>query len=515
MSTRESIASRDTELLRSTPRPTAVPAVVARPASQSGFLRLLAKSRAHKLIYLCGDLLALTLAHMVAFRAVQRLFHVPITGLNPFEYHRFYIPFFAVLLYLFDGYKSPELRRPEQELERSWKAVVISFLGLVLFNFVVFRSEAFSRYLLVCWFLTSYVFLVGVRFAFRAIQERFWRAGLMRRRALLVGSAAGLKEYQQLLSIQRHRGYDVAGAILVPEFGSEPGESEFESSFKIPILGTLERWQDCLADASADLLIVAYPAVAGAGEWVSNLLWRCRQRNVDVQLYSGVLATANLNYEIDEYAGSLRFYAQPRWSLTAQRMLKRASDILLGLIGSTFTLLLTPVIGLIIKLEDGGPIFYRSPYVRSDGENGYYLKFRTMRVDADQVLNRDPEMLKAFLEKHKLTNDPRITRIGRILRKYSLDEFPSFFSILRGDISLVGPRTITQAQRPNYGALLPKLLSVKPGLTGFWQVMGRQTTSYDDKVRLDMFYIDHWSIWLDILIIFKTVWVVIRAEGAY
>ncbi len=491
-----------------------MPAIV-RPATQSGFLRLLAKSRAHKLIYLCGDLLALTLAHMVAFRAVHGLLHVPLAGLNPFEYHRFYIPFFAVLLYLFDGYKSPELRRPEQELERSWKAVVVTFLGLVLFNFVVFRSESFSRYLLVCWFLTSYVFLVGVRFAFRVIQEKFWRAGLMRRRALLVGSTAGLKEYQQLLSIQRHRGYDVAGAILVPEFGSDSGELRLESSFNVPILGTLERWQDCLATSSADLLIVAYPAVAGAGEWVSNLLWRCRQRKIDVQLYSGVLATSNLNYEIDEYAGSLRFYAQPRWSVTVQRMLKRGADVLLGLIGSVFTLFLTPIIGLIIKLEDGGPIFYRSPYVQSDGKDGYYLKFRTMRVDADQILNRDPEMLKAFLVQHKLTNDPRVTRIGRILRKYSLDEFPSFFSIFRGDISLVGPRTITQAQCANYGALLPKLLSVKPGLTGFWQVMGRQTTSYDDKVRLDMFYIDHWSIWLDILIIFKTFWVVVRAEGAY
>src|ERR1700743_3131964 len=234
MSTRESIASRDTELLRSTPRPAAVPAVV-RPACQSRFLRLFARSRAHKLIYLSGDLLALTLAHMVAFRVVQRLFHVPLSGLNPFEYHRFYIPFFAVLLYLFDGYKSPELRRPEQELERSWKAVVISFLGLVLFNFVVFRSEAFSRYLLVCWFLTSYVFLVGVRFAFRAAQERLWRAGLMRRRAVLVGSATGSREYQQLLSIQRHRGYDVAGAILVPEFDSDPSDPELETSLNVPI----------------------------------------------------------------------------------------------------------------------------------------------------------------------------------------------------------------------------------------------------------------------------------------
>jgi lipopolysaccharide/colanic/teichoic acid biosynthesis glycosyltransferase len=153
--------------------------------------------------------------------------------------------------------------------------------------------------------------------------------------------------------------------------------------------------------------------------------------------------------------------------------------------------------------------------VRQDGENGHYLKFRTMRVDADEILMRDAELRKQFEEQYKLVRDPRVTRVGRFLRKYSLDEFPSFFSILRGDISLVGPRTITQAQRVRYGSLLQKLLSVKPGLTGFWQVMGRQMTSYEEKVQLDMFYIDHWSIWLDLLIVLKTFWAVVRAEGAY
>ena len=131
------------------------------------------------------------------------------------------------------------------------------------------------------------------------------------------------------------------------------------------------------------------------------------------------------------------------------------------------------------------------------------------------ILTQDSELRRRFEKQYKLASDPRVTRVGRFLRKYSLDEFPSFFSILRGEISLVGPRTITRAQQKRYGPLLPKLLSVKPGLTGFWQVMGRQTTSYEEKVQLDMFYIDHWSIWLDLVIIFKTFWAVIRAEGAY
>ena len=140
ISTRESLASRETQL----PRP---PASAAQP--WLAYARLLAWPPLHKSLYLSGDLLAITLAHMLAVRVVQHFLRIPFTALNPLEYHRFYIPFFAVILYLLDGYKSPELRRPEQELERSCKAMVVSFLGLVLFNFVVFRLEVFSRYLLV------------------------------------------------------------------------------------------------------------------------------------------------------------------------------------------------------------------------------------------------------------------------------------------------------------------------------------------------------------------------------
>src|SRR6266480_7644766 len=134
MSTRESIAPREGEISR-----LAAPNAAKRwPV----YVRLLPWLPLHKIVYLAGDLAALTLAHMFAVRFVEHFFRVPMTALNPFEYHRYYIPFFAVILYLFDGYKSPELRRPEQELEYSCKAVAVSFLGLVLFNFVVFRSQS-------------------------------------------------------------------------------------------------------------------------------------------------------------------------------------------------------------------------------------------------------------------------------------------------------------------------------------------------------------------------------------
>ena len=503
MSTRESIAPREVQLSR--------PAVSSVTEPCPAYVRVLAWPPLHKLVYLGGDLAALTLAHMLAVRMVQHLFHVPMNWLNPFEYHRYYIPFFALILYLFDGYKSPELRRPEQELAASCKAVAVSFLALVSFNFVVFRSEVFSRYLLVVWFAMACILLVSVRFVLRAVHEKLWKSGQCRRRGVLIGRAAGVNEYQQLLALQRHHGYEMIGVLL----DSDPSEQLLETAGNLPVLGSLDQWEKCLIATGANLLIVTYPAFPYREEWLANLLERCRQLRVEVELYAGVLVAANLYCERDEYAGCFRFHTRPRWALTLQQILKRSLDVAVGLVGSVVTILLTPILGLLIKLEDGGPVFYRSVYVRPDRKNGYYLKFRTMRVDADEVLTQDPELRRQFERQHKLSNDPRVTRVGRFLRKYSLDEFPSFFSILRGDISLVGPRTITQAQEKRYGSLLPKLLSVKPGLTGFWQVMGRQTTSYEEKVQLDMFYIDHWSIWLDLLIVLKTFWAVVRAEGAF
>jgi exopolysaccharide biosynthesis polyprenyl glycosylphosphotransferase len=464
------------------------------------------------MVYLAGDLVALTLAHILAVRCVENFLHIPTNAVNPIEYHRYYIPFFGVILYLFEGYKSPELRRPEQELERSSKAVAVSFLGLVLFNFVVFRSEAFSRYLLIIWFVLACILLVAMRFTLRALHKMLWSAGLCQRRAVLVGSAAVLSQYQQLLSIQRHQGYEVAAVLLdSASLMSQPLEGSH-----LPKLVSLDQWEEALAKTGSTVLIVTMdPGIPGGEQWLGEVLRRCKQLHVDVELYSCVLATANMNYEHDEFSGCFRFYAQPEWSLTVQRVIKRGIDVTIGLIGSMVTLSLIPILWVLVNLEERGPLFYRSAYLGQDRNTRYYLKFRTMHVNADQVLEVDAALRTRFREQHKLVDDPRITRIGRILRKSSLDEFPQFFSVLVGDLSFVGPRTIRQEEAVRYGPQLEKLLSVKSGLTGFWQVMGRQTTTYEERVHMDMFYVERWSIWLDVVIIAKTFWKVLKAEGAY
>jgi undecaprenyl-phosphate galactose phosphotransferase len=502
MSTSETVAPSETKLLTFAP-----PAARSRAA----YARILAWSPLHKLTYLCSDLFAVTLAHMLAVCLIGHFLHLPLSAMNPFEYHRFYIPFFAVVLYLFEGYKSPELRRPEQELEKSCKALAVSFLGLVLFNFVVLRSESFSRYLLLTWFVLASVLLVSLRFTLRAIYEKLWRAGFCQRRALLIGAPAGLEGYQRSLSIQRHRACDVVGYIS----DSEDAETFPAGKHHHPWRVSLKDVERSLANAGAQLLIVVPNGISGGETSLKELVDRCKQLRVDVELYSEVLATANLNYEHDDFSGCFRFYATPEWSLTVQRAVKRGLDLAIGLVGSAVTLLLTPFMYVLVNLEDRGPLFYRSAFIGQDGSMCYYLKFRTMHIDADGMLERDAALRSRFREKHKLEHDPRITRTGHFLRKFSLDEFPQFFSVLKGDLTFVGPRTIRRDESVHYGSLLPKLLSAKAGVTGFWQVMGRQTTTYAERVQMDMFYVDRWSIWLDLVIIAKTFWIVLKAEGAY
>jgi lipopolysaccharide/colanic/teichoic acid biosynthesis glycosyltransferase len=168
-----------------------------------------------------------------------------------------------------------------------------------------------------------------------------------------------------------------------------------------------------------------------------------------------------------------------------------------------------------IKLSDRGPVLHRRRVAGWRGGTFNAFKFRTMRVEADQLIKADAALWAAYVTNYKLPDDPRITRFGRLLRKYSLDELPQLFNVLRGEMSLVGPRMVTEAELSRYGDRAGELLSVRPGITGLWQVSGRQTTTYERRVELDMFYIDHWSLWLDLQILSKTPLVVMRAQGAF
>ena len=173
------------------------------------------------------------------------------------------------------------------------------------------------------------------------------------------------------------------------------------------------------------------------------------------------------------------------------------------------------IIVVAVWYSSQGPIIYRRRVLGRGGREFDAFKFRTMFVDGDEILARHPR-LKAELDKnYKLKCDPRVTPVGKLLRKYSLDEIPQLFNVLLQDMSVVGPRIIAPDEISKYGEHGDKLLSVTPGITGLWQVSGRSDVNYEDRVKLDMTYIDNWSIWLDIKILLKTPLVVLQGNGAY
>jgi lipopolysaccharide/colanic/teichoic acid biosynthesis glycosyltransferase len=181
-------------------------------------------------------------------------------------------------------------------------------------------------------------------------------------------------------------------------------------------------------------------------------------------------------------------------------------------------ILLSPlfvVIALLVLLTSGRPIIYRRRVVGRGGKELDAFKFRTMVRGAERVLEQDERLRARFTENWKLFADPRVTRVGRILRKYSLDELPQLVNVLRGEMALIGPRMVSPQELSRYGDLQSTLWSVRPGLTGLWQVSGRQTVSYATRIELDMFYIANCTLRFDLMILARTLPVVLRAEGAF
>ena len=213
------------------------------------------------------------------------------------------------------------------------------------------------------------------------------------------------------------------------------------------------------------------------------------------------------------------FSASNRLTRPFNLFIKRCIDLGILFLSSPVILPLVVLIAILVKCTSKGKIFYGHKRIGKNGKEITAWKFRSMVMDADkrlkELLENNPDMKREWDEHQKLEHDPRITSIGKFLRKTSLDELPQLFNILLGEMSFVGPRPVTEPEREKYGDTFKYIFSVTPGLSGMWQISGRSSTGYDDRIFLDTFYIQNWSIWLDIWIILQTFIVVVTGKGAY
>jgi Undecaprenyl-phosphate galactose phosphotransferase WbaP len=238
--------------------------------------------------------------------------------------------------------------------------------------------------------------------------------------------------------------------------------------------------------------------------------------NVLVPDFFGV---ANIWMSVRDFNGILGFATSHKLKMFWNLGIKRILDLTLVIAGGLVILPLLLIIALLIKINSPGPAIYKHTRIGRNGKPFRVYKFRSMVLDAEErlssLLAADPQARQEWEAGHKLKNDPRITGIGKLLRQTSLDEFPQLLNILKGEMSLVGPRPIVEGEIKKYGEDFGRIFSVKPGMTGLWQVSGRSDTDYGERVALDTYYLQSWSVWLDFWVLYKTIGVVLRGKGAY
>jgi Undecaprenyl-phosphate galactose phosphotransferase WbaP len=227
----------------------------------------------------------------------------------------------------------------------------------------------------------------------------------------------------------------------------------------------------------------------------------------------------NIWMSVRDFDGVLGFVTSHRLRMFWNLGIKRLMDLVIVTIGGLVLLPLFLTISLLVKISSTGPVLYGHKRLGQNGKSFTAYKFRSMVQNSNEILaallKSDPGLREEWLKNHKLKNDPRVTRVGKFLRRTSFDEFPQLINILKGEMSLVGPRPIVDEEVEKYGEDFNRIFSVRPGLTGLWQVSGRSDTDYGERISFDTYYLQSWSVWLDIWILYRTFGVVFRGKGAY
>jgi exopolysaccharide biosynthesis polyprenyl glycosylphosphotransferase len=447
-----------------------------------------------------------------------------------------FAPYAAVLLFVvpvrvlanayYDLYRLRGEFSYVDEGARVFKATAVASLLIVAITFLfrggtAFRAFSYSRAVFVLDFLFALASYGTLRLAARMAQSAFRRRGINLIPTLVVGRGAEAELCIEEMRERPELGYRVIGVVE----NGRVGEGEREEFAGVPVVAGIEHLAETIRETRANEVIITDPKVSG--DLLFDVMMRVgRNRGVEFRIAPSLFNFLPRKTEIDQI-GALPMIQLFREPLSgAARVAKRSFDIF---VASSALILFSPlwlVIALLIKLDSKGAVFYRQERVGMDGRVFLCLKFRTMRADADDAAHREyqrkliagqPDTNLGDDERpvYKLRDDPRVTRTGRVLRRLSLDEFPQLLNVLRGDMSLVGPRPPIPYEVEAYETWHRKRLDMKPGVTGLWQVSGRNRLSFDEMVRLDLFYIENWSLLLDLKIILRTLPVMLRGDDAY
>jgi Undecaprenyl-phosphate galactose phosphotransferase WbaP len=450
------------------------------------------------------DLLGLTGAGLIAVLA-QSFFD----SSSPLSLYLPLWPFFGlfVLAYATVGLYPGVALSPIDEMR--WVSLSTSLIYLVLGSAIFLRQEGeiYSREVFIVAFVLSILLvLVGRSLVRKLFSHRSWWG------YPVVVLGAGKTGEMVIRTLRRRPSIGLKPVLVLDDDPRKWG-----TLHGVPVVGGVDMAPAVARSRHIPYAIVAMPGVPRGR--LLKLLERYGQTFAHLLIIPDLFGFSSLWVEARDMGGILGLEVRQRLLMPGPKLLKLLIDLTFTLVGGCLVLPLIALIAVLIRLDSPGPIFYGHRRLGQNGRPFKAWKFRTMVKDADQTLNdylaKHPELKRDWDNDQKLRQDPRVTRVGRFLRRTSLDELPQLWNILRGEMSLVGPRPIVDEEIWRYGDKFNLYTKVTPGLTGLWQVSGRNNLAYEERVNLDAYYVRNWSVWLDVYILVRTFWVVATGEGAF
>ena len=430
------------------------------------------------------------------------------------QFHLSWLNFYVVVPIIYLGFMqihSLYTRRIQfwQVMSEIFKVSMYAIAALIFITYIVHTAASTSRIFVGLLGIFAFILLVVGRFI---VKKALGSIQLLQVPVLVMGAgktAALVIDYMQR---DAGLGYDFIGCL-------EDNKPEKSVLDKMPCLGRFDDAERIIQETGVQHVMVMAPGLKP--DEIQNIVYRLQPLVKKVSFIPDMgslpLATIDMKSLIDGHIVAFSF--KNNLAERYNRIIKRAFDIVSTSIG---LLCISPIfigIALWIYKDSPGPVIFKHRRVGRYGKEFNCYKFRSMCVDADvklkELLASDPEAKAEWEKEFKLKNDPRITKSGAFLRKTSLDELPQLFNVLKGDMSLVGPRPIIQAEVPRYGKYIEDFYMVRPGITGMWQTSGRSDTTYEERVQMDTWYVRNWNVWFDIVLIWRTIAVVLTHKGAY
>lgn len=459
------------------------------------------------LIFALGDYAALAVAGILAVYIRNC-----IMAYSTFQVSEGYLFLWLPLVFMFFNFYSGLYGRRMliyRMVERLFFACLEgTVLGIILMFFAQVSGQV-SRLFVVLYTILAFTLMAVLRVVLSKVMKRVKAFQIP---VLIVGAGKTAELVVQQILRDSGMRYRVVGFL-------EDGHPVNTPIHGVPVLGGFEDMEEVIQETGVRTVLIAAPGLPQ--DDLSDLIYRAQSLVKQVDVVPNLVAVPMSNVTAESFFDAKIMVLHIRNNLASpwNQLLKRIFDLALSFIGIIILLPFFLILGILIKIDSPGPCIYKRWVVGKNRHKFGFYKFRTMCINSDEVLrdllNSNQEAREEFNKYYKLRDDPRITRLGKFLRKTSLDELPQLFNVLLGQMSLIGPRPITENEVPRYGNYIYEYFKVRPGISGLWQVSGRSNIDYQERVQMDTWYVHNWSVWLDMVLLWRTVAVVVKHKGAY